>query len=331
MASEKKQRWIGFDLGGTKMMAQVLDGNFKTLGRKKKKTRAQEGREAGLERIRNTIESALDDAGIQAQQLSGIGVGCPGPLQLDRGVIIEAPNLGWRDVALKDYLEDAFECPAVILNDVDAGVYGEYRFGAGRGARCVVGVFPGTGIGGGCVYDGGILRGRVGSCLEIGHMQVLPNGPRCGCGLYGCLEAVASRLSISAAAAAAAYRGEAPYLLEHVGMDLAEIRSSALKASVEGGDRAVERIVRDAARWVGTAVGNVINLLAPDVVVLGGGLVEALSTLYLEEVRAGAEAQVMASFRGQYEIRTAELRDDAAVKGAAAWAAKTAEKGEASV
>lgn len=328
MAADGEQAcWIGFDLGGTKMLATVMDGQFEILGRKRRKTRGHEGIDAGLKRIVETIEKALEDAQVERNSLGGIGVGCAGPLDLDRGIILEAPNLGWADVRIKDALEAAFGCPAVITNDVDAGVYGEYQFGAGRRSRCVLGVFPGTGIGGGCVYEDRILRGKSSSCLEIGHVQVLPGGPRCGCGQYGCLEAVASRLAIAAAAAQAAYRGQAPHLRKLAGTDLSEIRSGVLAQAIAEGDTVLERIVRDAARAVGTAIGGVVHLLAPDTVVLGGGLVEAMPKLYVSAVHEAAEAFVLPSFKGTFRVVAAELGDDATARGAAAWARKLIAEG----
>ena len=189
--------WIGFDLGGTKMLATLFDAKFQKLGRERKRTKGAEGVTAGVARIMQTIDGALKSANVDRRALSGIGMACPGPLDLDRGILLDTPNLGWKKVPIKEMLEKEFGCPTVILNDVDAGVYGEYRFGAGRDARCVVGVFPGTGIGGGCVYEGRILRGRTSSAMELGHIPVDPDGPRCGCGRRGCLEAVASRLAIS--------------------------------------------------------------------------------------------------------------------------------------
>ncbi|MBN1269647.1 MAG: ROK family protein [Kiritimatiellae bacterium] len=322
MANNGKDRkfWIGFDLGGTKMMAIVFDKNFKASARNRKKTKGHEGSKAGLDRIVRTIQGALDEAKLSVKDLAGIGVGCPGPLDLNRGVIIDAPNLGWQNVPLQSTLEKAFGCPAVIANDVDAGVYGEYCFGAGQKARCVLGVFPGTGIGGGCIYEGRILRGTTSSCLEIGHIPVMPDGPLCGCGRRGCLEAVASRLAISAAAAAAAFRGDAPHLLEEAGTDLSEIRSGALAAAIQAGDEAIENIVRDAARWLGVGIAAAVNLLAPDVLVLGGGLVEAMPRLYVEEVEKSLKKHAMPSFAKSLKVATARLGDDATATGAAAWA-----------
>jgi glucokinase len=320
---EPRRYWLGFDLGGSKMLAVVFDQAFKPIVRARKKTRAQAGPRQGLERIAELIGEALSAAGITAADLGGIGVGCPGPLDLDEGIVVEMPNLGWRNTKLKAFLEKSFGCGVVVINDVDAGVYGEYRFGAARGARCCVGVFIGTGIGGGAVYKGEMLRGERRSCVEIGHLPVMPDGPLCGCGRRGCLEAVAGRLAISAAAASAAYRGEAPHLLQATGTDISEIRSRALASAIAAGDRAIENIVREAARTVGWAMAGVVNLLAPDVVVLGGGMVEDMPVLWQEEVSRTLKARVMPTFEKAFRVEVAELSGDASVTGAAAWAAET--------
>lgn len=314
-----KKYWVGFDLGGTKMMSVVYDRSFEPVERVRKKTRVHEGPEVVLQRIAKVIRQSLDKAGVSASQLGGIGVGCPGPLDLNEGVIIDAPNLGFHNVGVKAMLEREFGCPVVIGNDVDIGLYGEYVAGAAKGARCAVGLFPGTGLGGGCVYEGKIIRGRRSSCFEIGHVQVLPDGPLCGCGQHGCLEAVASRLAVSAAAALAGMRGEAPNLVGTAGVDLGNIRSGALAAAIRDGDAAVETIVRRAAHWIGVGVATVVNLMLPDIVVLGGGMVEAMPELMLEEVSRAARGRVMPGFADQFEIVTATLGDDAGVRGAAAW------------
>lgn len=318
--NESHKLWVGFDLGGTKIMAVVYNDDFKKVVERRRKTKAHLGASAGLDRIVETIEQALADGGFKPDQIGGIGVGSPGPLDLEKGMILETPNLGWKDVRLKERLEHAFKCRAHILNDVDAGVFGEFKRGAARKARCVVGVFPGTGIGGGCVYEGRIIRGKNCSCFEIGHCRVQPDGPLCGCGRYGCLEAVASRLAISAAISAAAYRGEAPHLMAKAGTDLANIRSGMIADAIKEGDKAVERIVRHAAAWLGVGVGMAVNLMAPEIVVLGGGLVEAMPSIYREEVEKSARDSAMPSFRQTFEVRIAELGDYATALGAAAWA-----------
>jgi len=320
-----KTHCVGFDLGGTKMFAKVFDEQFETLGKKRGKTNAQEGEEAGMAQIIRFIDAALNEAAIDRESLISIGMGSPGTLHLNRGELLDAPNLGWKNIRIKKILEKEFGCPVTLANDVDAGLFGEYRFGAAKGSRCAFGVFPGTGIGGACVYEGNIIRGKKHSCMEIGHVQVVPDGPICGCGKQGCLEVLASRLAISAAAAQAVYRGQAPYLAKTTGTNLAEIRSGALAASVENGDKAVDQILRDAARHLGTAVANVVHLLSPDTVVLGGGLVEAMPNLFVTEVRDSANQRVMSSFVNTFEVVAAKLGDDATVLGAAAWAKESAQ------
>lgn len=316
----KERVWVGFDLGGTKMNAMLFDSKFAVRGRRRKKSRGSEGVELGLERIVAGIAKLLEEAQMTKDQLGGIGVGCPGPLDLEEGIILEAPNLGWKNVPLKRSLEKEFGCPVFVCNDVDAGVYGEYRFGAAEGARTALGVFPGTGIGGAMVYEGKIFRGKTGSCLEIGHVPVVPDGALCGCGRRGCLETIASRLALSAEIAKAAYRGQAPYILRVAGTDLANIRSGTIKEAIEAGDKAVDEILRDGAQQLGNVLAGAVNMLAPDVIVLGGGLVEALPRLFLEEVGKTLAKQVMPSYLKTYELKVARLGDDAGAMGAAAWA-----------
>jgi glucokinase len=315
--------WVGFDLGGSKMMAVVFDCQIRPLARKRRKTEGFMGAQMGVDRIAETIEMALDEAQVERSRLKGIGVGCPGPLDLDKGVLVEAPNLGWKNVPMAELLSRKFGCPAFLLNDVDSGVYGEFRFGAATDSRCVVGVFPGTGIGGGCVYEGKILRGKTSSCMEIGHIQIVPDGPLCGCGRRGCLEAVASRLAVAASVAQAVYRGQSNNLIALCGTDIGMIRSGVLEEAIQSGEKVVERIVRAAAGHIGTAVATVVNLLAPDTIVLGGGMVEAMPDLFVAEVSGAAHARVMPSFAGSYKVVPAKLGDDAGAIGAAAWAQRS--------
>jgi glucokinase len=319
----EKSFWIGYDLGGTKMLCSVYDDEFKVIHQKRRKTKGQDGVASGMDRIVETIKETIDKAALKPEQISGLGIGCPGPLDLEKGVMLEAPNLGWKNAKVREVLEKEFPFPAVVLNDVDAGVYGEYRFGAGKSAHCLFGMFPGTGIGGGCVYEGRILRGRRLSCMEVGHIEVMPGGPLSGGGHRGSLEAVGSRLAIAAASAQAALRGQAPFLMKEVGANLAEIRSGTLAAAVKAGDKVVEDIIRNAAGHIGTAIGGFVHLLAPDIIVLGGGLVEAMPKLFQESVEKAARDFVLPCYRDSFKIVTAELGDDAGVLGCAAWAKDT--------
>ena len=321
--SSSRDLWVGVDLGGTKMLAAVYDSNFELVGQKRKSTKGHEGSESGVERVCSLIRRALEDADAGDERIAGIGFAAPGPLDLEDGIVLETPNLGWQNLPVCQLLEARFHCPTVLLNDVDAGVYGEHLFGAAQGARRIIGFFPGTGIGGGCVIDGEIFRGSKHSCFEVGHIQVDPQGPLCGCGRRGCLEAVASRLAISAEIAKAAWRGQAPWIMQEFGPNLSRIRSGAIKSAIEAGDTIVEDIVRTAAERLGTAAAGLVNILAPEMILLGGGLAESLPDLYAESVTRSVAAAVMPSYRDIYKVAVAALGDYAAVKGAAAWARKS--------
>jgi len=312
--------WIGLDLGGTKMLALVFDSRFRVVGRLRKKTKAYEGADAGLGRIERVLRGAAENAKIDFSRVAGIGLGIPGNLDLHKGILLKSPNLGWQNVKIRDDLCSKLGCNVALLNDVDAGVFGEYVRGAAKGCRCVVGAFPGTGIGGGCVFEGTLITAGARSCMEIGHIPVVPDGMLCGCGNRGCLETVASRLAISGLAAAAAYRGEAPHLMATAGCDISKMRTGVLVDAVKAGDEAVAEIIKKAAGWLGRGIASLINLFAPDVVLLGGGLVEGFPDLYREEVSAVVKEYSMPAYHGTHRIVVAKLGDDAVASGAAAWA-----------
>ncbi|QDV47009.1 Glucokinase [Stieleria neptunia] len=320
MAEKSNDIWIGFDLGGTKMLAIAYDDGWNALGRRRRKTRGRDGSDSGIARIGSTIERLIDENDLNGKRIRGIGIGCPGPIDLDKGRILTTPNLGWDDVDIEQFLHKKFDCPVVVLNDVDAGLYGEYQFGAATGSRCAVGIFPGTGVGGACVYEGTILQGAGVSCMEIGHTRISSGTRSSGYELPGTLEAEASRLSIAAEAAKAAFRGDAPALAKNVGTDLSDIRSGALADAIESGDKVVRRLVEEASESIGISVVNIIHLLCPDTIVLGGGMVEAMEELIVGTVAKTARKSVMSVYKDRFKVVAAKLGDDAGVKGAAAWA-----------
>ena len=223
-------------------------------------------------------------------------------------------------------LAKKFDCPTVVVNDVDAGVFGEYRFGAAKGSRCTVGIFPGTGVGGGCIYEGKILQGAGISCMEIGHTRISNSSRVGGFGFSGTVESEASRLAIAAEAAKAAQRGEAPHLFKKVGTEISEIRSGAIADSIENGDKIVKRLVEEASETLGRAVVNIVHLLCPDKIVLGGGLVEAMEDLIVGTVKKTARNNVMEVYKDRFDVVAAKLGDDAGVLGAAAWAKEQIQK-----
>jgi glucokinase len=305
---------VGLDIGGTKFMAAVLDHKFKVVGRCKKKARSQKKDEKAEDRIARVVEEALEEAG--NPEIRGIGAGSPGPLDPATGVIIDTPNLGWKNFPLGAMLSKRFGVPSAVDNDVNVGTYGEWCFGEVAGCDDVLGVFPGTGIGGGIIINRRLLHGFSGAAGEVGHMTIMLDGPLCGCGKRGCLEAVASRLAIAREVAVAAARGDAPWIAANCGTDLANIRSGMLAKAIDEGEKVVEAEVRRAAYYTGVGVANLINILSPEAVVLGGGLVEAMESLYLDEVKKAVKVHTMPFLRKNVRIVAARLGDDAVVLGA---------------
>ncbi|MBX3422969.1 MAG: ROK family protein [Pirellulaceae bacterium] len=314
--------WLGFDLGGTKMQCALFDDKLKKVAERKRRTRQELGVDGGVERICDTISKTLAEVGAASTQLSGIGIGCPGPVEWDTGVVREAVNLGWKNVKIGPLLSKRFGCPVEVINDVDAGVYGEYTAGAGAGSRTTVGIFPGTGIGGGCVYDGQILRGKHLSCMEIGHIKLSDSHWPSGSNMNGTLESEASRLAIASELAKLAYRGQAPNLFKQSGTDLSSIRSKTIYEAIAAGDKEVERVLSAACEIIGYSIANVVLLICPDCVVLGGGLIESMPDRFLRQISSVAKSSVFECYRDQFDIRVAKLGDDAGVVGCASWVAK---------
>jgi glucokinase len=308
---------LGIDLGGTKIEAGVFDEDGKITGRGRGKTHAELGSEAVLDRIVSIGSEALESAGIDSGSLLAIGVGSPGPLDPDTGYIIETANLDFRNFPLGPRLSEKFNCPAFIENDVSAGTYGEFKAGAARGASSVLGVFIGTGIGGGLVLQGALYRGFDKNAAEVGHMIVKAGGPRCGCGRRGCLEALASRTAMAREIKKQVKIGRKSLITKLLGKRFTEVPSKALKEAYEARDRIVTKVVHKAAWYAGIGIGSLINVLSPEVIVLGGGVIEAMGTEMISLIESSASKTAFEfSFR-DVRIVKAGLGDDAGITGAA--------------
>lgn len=311
---------VGVDLGGTKILTAIFDSALQKRAQTKKKTNPSDGEDSIIETICETITDALKKADQSPESLSAIGVTVPGVFDRNTGVVFSTPNLPFSDYPLKQKLEMHFPVPVVIENDVNAGTYGEYRAGAAKGFTHVIGVFPGTGIGGGLILDGKLFIGATGNAGEVGHMIINPSGPLCGCGKYGCLEAHASRSAMSRDAVFLANSGAAPETLASVGTDYAKYTSKVYDRACNGGDATVAAIVDRAAWYLGIGIANCVNLLSPEVVVIGGGLVERLGRHYLDRVEHSMREHAMSGISESVRMIAATLGDDAAVYGAAALA-----------
>lgn len=311
--------WIGFDLGGTKMMASVLDANYAVLGSARKSTHGSEGAAKGRQKIIKAIHEAIAEAGVNPKGIQGIGIGCPGLVNPEKGILIVAPNIGWTNMALRRVLQAEFKCPVTVLNDVDAGTYGEYALGAGKGARSLLGIFPGTGVGAGFVYNGQIVMGRAISAMELGNL-LLP-GTHIGSPVFGTvmLEDLTSRLALASQAGLACYRGQLPELDKKTEGALRSIRSKALAASFQSGEDAAMVMFRNSIRYLGMGVAFVVNLLAPDRITLGGGLVEELPALYLNMLKEEVNRYAIPELAKGVRYTLAKLGGQAVAVGAVAW------------
>ena len=316
-------------MGGTKILAALVDSNGCITSRAKKKTRAELGPEAVLERIHQTARETLQGAGIETGQVGCLGIGAPGPLDPKAGVVLEAPNLKWRNVHLKAFLEEKLGIETYLSNDVNAGTWGEFKLGAGRGALSCVGVFIGTGIGGGLVLDGKLWEGASHVAGEIGHICVDPNGPVCGCGRCGCLEAFASRTAMTREVLRIAKKAKKTksYTVDQGG----QIRSKQYKQAFDSGDELFTHVIHNAAGHLGIGLGSVANLLNPECIILGGGLVEALGKPYVDLVEQSFNERTFASAASAVRIVEAALGDDAGIIGTALLARQAHAKAHAAV
>ncbi len=308
---------MGVDLGGTKILAAVVDEHYGILGRAKRPTPADQGGPAILAAIVAAIDQALLDARRDRSDIMAIGIGSPGPLDPVTGVIPFSANLNVRNWALGPDLSRALNRPVLLQNDVRVGGYGEYRLGAGRGHRNVLAAFVGTGVGGCLILDGEILLGATGNAGEIGHIIVKPGGPKCGCGRRGCLEALSSRTAIARRVGKAARRGLSSPLASKVDKKSGKLKSGDLAAAMLAADPVAVAEIRRAARFLGLGIGGLINLIGPDVVIIGGGVTEALGEPFVDLVRASAWEQTLVDPDHTIPIKIAELGDDAGVLGAA--------------
>lgn len=311
--------WIGFDLGGTKMLACVLDKDYNILATARKSTNGSDGQIKGRKKIVTTIQEAIAASGLDPKGLQGIGIGCPGLVNPDRGVLINAPNLGWKNMGLAGILKTAFKKPVAVLNDVDAGTFGEYKQGAGKGSRSLLGIFPGTGVGSGFVYDGKLIMGRNVSAMELG-MIYLP-GTHLGSPIPGValLEDLTSRLAVASQAGIACYRGQLPELDKKTRGNLRDIRSKALSAAYASGDPAAVTMFRNSVTFLGIGIAAVVNLLAPDHITLGGGLVEELPQLYLTTLKEEVNRYALPGLTKGIRYSLAKLGGSAVAVGSVAW------------
>lgn len=313
-----KEYFVGVDLGGTKILAGVFNAKLELKGTTKLSTKADRGVDEVIERIARCVKEAVDECDLSLAQVRGIGIGAPGAVDTEAGRVIFAPNLpGWKDVPLKKNLEKLLDVPVFLGNDCNVCTLGVFDQEYKAKPRDLIGIFIGTGIGGGLILNGDLYHGHNLTAGEIGHMVLEVNGPKCGCGNRGCFEALASRTAIFREIQAAVKSGQETLLTDMLGKDLSDMRSGDLRKAIRRGDKLVTKVVESAAEFAGIGVANLINLLNPEIVVVGGGVIEALSDEVMPTLIKAAKEHVMPGTMSGIEIKASKLGDNAGITGAA--------------
>lgn len=310
---------IGVDLGGTKIHTALAAADGSILAETRIPTETEKGPAHVIGRIVATIEQVQKQAGVSSGYIQVVAVGAPGPLDVDSGVIHFAPNLRWRDIPLKKLLRERVQIKVRLDNDANLAALGEHVYGAGRGVENMVYITVSTGVGGGLILGGRLYHGATDGAGEIGHIAVLPDGPLCGCGARGCLEAVASGTAIAREARRLAERGKGKGILALAGGKPDNISAVTVADAAAGGDPEAAAIISLAARFLGIGVANVTNLLNPDMIVLGGGVMEIGEPIW-QGVWLEVEARTLGAARNRLQIVPAGLGQRAGVLGAVALA-----------
>ncbi len=316
--------FVGVDLGGTNLSAAVVNTKTGELTELQKvPALAREGHAAVIGRMADLIESVITASGIPKSQIGGIGIGAPGVLDLDRGLTLFLPNLAgtWPNVPLRDEIARRVGLPTELLNDVRSMTLAEWTFGAGRGVDTIACFAIGTGIGGGLVVNGRLHLGIGGTGGELGHQIIDMNGPPCGCGSRGCLEAFASGPAITAMGLKAITQGLTTRIGERVGYDLNRVTPEVIAQAAREGDAIARDIYGRAGFYIGIAVASVLAAIGPRKVIIGGGVAQA-GDLLLDPIRRTVTDRVHVMPVEQVAIVPAALGTNAGLIGAALWASE---------
>ncbi|HSL44635.1 MAG TPA: ROK family protein [Anaerolineales bacterium] len=320
------KKYIGCDLGGTNLRAAIVDvENGAVLHQMGIPTLAREGHDAVMKRMADLFLQVIDSAGMKKAEIGGIGIGVPGVLDLEKGETLFLPNLPgtWPHIPLQNRITELTGLPTALLNDVRAITNGEWRFGAGRGVDTVAVFAIGTGIGGGLVINGQLHLGIGGTGGELGHSMIDYNGPMCGCGNRGCLEAYASGPAIAAMGLKAVTQGLTTRLGEMCDYDLNKITPKLIAQAALAGDEIAKDIYERAGFYLGIAAANVAVAIGPRRIIIAGGVSQA-GHLLLVPIRRTLRERVTVMPVEQVEVVPSQLGDNAGVIGVACWVAQSA-------
>jgi glucokinase len=306
---------ICLDIGGTKVLGVVFDEDERQVCRIKKKTKSKGDDMGNVEQvIVSVVDELLAQAGIAQDEIHAIAAGAPGVINSESGIVMFSPNLPWRNYDIRTPIAQRYGAPFYIGNDVNVGVLGEHAYGVAQGARNVVGFFVGTGMGGGLILNGELFCGTDYKGAEFGHMVLVDEGPLCNCGQRGCLEALSSKRGMSAYVLEQAARGRETEMAGKI--ENGVFKSKVLKKALAHGDEVAIEAVNRACHYLAIATGNMINAISPDIVLYGGGVIEAVGDVFLEKIRAEVERYCMPSIFESVRIEQAALGDDSVLYGA---------------
>lgn len=311
-----KKYSIGIDLGGTKILIALVDRDTgEVLEHVKKKTKKDKGPKNIIRKMLDGIDELIEKSGKTLDEISSIGVGAAGQIDRKNGIIIAAANLDCYDLNLKKILTEKFNLPVYVGNDVEIATIGEQKFGAGKDCKDFVCVFVGTGVGSAIVKDGKIITGATGTAGEIGHIIVDLNGRQCSCGAHGCLEAYASRSAIEKRIEGALKKGRKSCILDYLETGKS-ISSSMIEKSIEREDELVLQCVTEASEYLSGGIASIINFINPELIILGGGLIEAVDYFYQKTIKK-AKAKSLPVPAEKIQFKKAMLGDYSGVIGAA--------------
>jgi glucokinase len=314
----KRNAAIGIDIGGSKTILGLFSAGFRLVEEVKFKTQPDQGKSTFLGRLAEASKELLRKADKRRLSVVTLGVGCAGSIDEPRGTIRECPNIPFlRGFQAGKILSDLADVQVHVTNDVHAGLYGEHQLGAAVGRRNVLGVFLGTGVGGAVILEGRLYRGSTGDAGNIGNYLMHASAAVTDSQREGVLDDIVSRTAIAGEAATLAAKQWAPHLLKRAGTEVAKIKSNVLAKAIDEGDHAVEDLVKSRARLLGIALSNIANFLNPDMIVLGGGLVEAMPTLIRREVRMSIDENASPRAKEGLEVVVAKLKGHAVTAGAA--------------
>ena len=307
---------IGIDLGGTKILIALVDrASGEVVGVVKKKTKKEKGPKKITKKLLEGIDELIESYKINLNNISSIGIGAAGQIDRNNGIILGAPNLECFDFRIKEMLSEHFNIPIYLGNDLEVAAIGEQKFGAGRDSDDFVCIFVGTGVGSCIIKGGSIIYGNTGTAGEIGHMIVDLNGRPCACGAHGCLEAYASRSAIETRIDGALRKGRTSCISEYL-EEGKSITSGMIKKSIDRNDELVLQCVNEASEYLSGGIASIVNLINPELIILGGGLIDAVDYFYNETVKK-AKLKSLPIPAKTIKFRKAELGDYSGVIGAA--------------